>query len=197
MGSSLGTLLANIFMTSSEEEKFIPTLTSYLCNQKRYVDDTQPCVNPEKVDFILTKLNSYHPNIQFTFKLERNEQIKFLDALVKRTAADQIETCVYRKEASTDFYINLSAHAPPEWKIQTLRNLVRRAKTVCSKIILLLQEKEHPKTVFTGINKFPHQVRKQNCKSRTSSNTQIAEHTYKQCRYTKGSNNVTIQPETK
>ena len=40
MGSPLGPLLANIFMTSLEEE-VIPKLMSYLCNWKRYVDDTQ------------------------------------------------------------------------------------------------------------------------------------------------------------
>ena len=62
MGSPLGPLLANIFMTSIEEE-VIPKLTPYLCNWKRYVDDTHAYVNHEKVDFILAKLNSYHPKI--------------------------------------------------------------------------------------------------------------------------------------
>ena len=66
MGSPLGPLLANIFMTSLEEE-VIRKLMPYLCNWKRYVDDTQVYVNPEKVDFILTKLNSCHPSIQFIF----------------------------------------------------------------------------------------------------------------------------------
>ena len=67
MSSLLGPLLANIFMMSLEEE-VIPKLTPYLYNWKRYVDDTHAYVNSEKVDFILTKLNSYHPNIQFTFE---------------------------------------------------------------------------------------------------------------------------------
>ena len=104
MGSPLGPLLANIFMTSLEEE-VIPKLTPYLYNWKRYVDDTHAYVNSEKVDFILTKLNSYHPNIQFTFELEKNKQITFLDVLVKRMVTNQIETCVHRKETSTDLYI--------------------------------------------------------------------------------------------
>ena len=74
MGSPLGTSLANIFMTSLEEE-VIPKLMPYLCNWKRYVDHTYAYVNPDKIDFILTKLNLYHPNIQFTFELEKNKQI--------------------------------------------------------------------------------------------------------------------------
>ena len=111
MGSPLGPLLANILMTSLEEE-VMPKLTTFLCNWKRYVDDTHGYANPEKVDFILTKLNSYHANIQLTFELEKNKQIAFLDVLVKRTAANQIETCVYRKATSIDLYINWSSYAP-------------------------------------------------------------------------------------
>ena len=112
MGSRLGPLLANIFMTSLEEE-VIPKLTSYLCNWKRYVDDTYAYVNTEKVDFILIKLNSYHLNIQFTFELEKNIQITLLDVLNKRTVANQIES-VHRKETSTNLYINRNSYEPME-----------------------------------------------------------------------------------
>ena len=42
-----------------------------------------------------------------------------------------------------------------EWKIGTLRNLVKRTKTVCSTTVLLHQEIEHLKAVFTGINEYP------------------------------------------
>ena len=152
MSSPIGPLLVNIFMQSLE---VIPKLKHYLCNWKRYVDDTHVYVNPEKVDFILTKLNLYHPNIHFTYELEKNKQIIFLDVLVKRTVTNQIETCVHRKETSTDFYINWNSHAPVQWKIGTLRNLVKRAKTVCSTTVLLHQEIEHLKAVFTRINKYP------------------------------------------
>ena len=42
-----------------------------------------------------------------------------------------------------------------ESKIETLRNLAKRAKTVCFTSVLLHQEIEHLKTVFTGINESP------------------------------------------
>ena len=117
MRSPLGPLLANIFMTSLEEE-VIPKLTPYLCNWKRYVDDIYAYVSPEKVDFILTKLNSYHPNIQFTFELEKNKQIKLLDVLAKRTVANQTETRVHRKEKTTNLYMNWNSHAPWNGKLE-------------------------------------------------------------------------------
>ena len=44
MGSTLGPLLANIFMTSLKED-LIPTLKSCLCKWKRYVDDTHVMLN--------------------------------------------------------------------------------------------------------------------------------------------------------
>ena len=146
-------------MTSLEEE-VIPKLTSCLCNWKRYVDDTHAYDNPEKVNFILTKLNLYHPNIQFTFKLEKSKQITFLDVLIKRTAANQIEICVHRKETSTDLYINWNAHAPMEWKIGTLRNLVKRAKTVCSTTMLLPPRNRTPKTSIYWNKLIPYHDRK-------------------------------------
>lgn len=60
----------------------------------------------------------HYPDIQFTFKLEKNKQVTFLDALAQRIAADQIETCVHRKEASTDLYINWNAQALLQWKLE-------------------------------------------------------------------------------
>lgn len=56
IGSSLGLLFANLFMSSFEEE-VLPTLRSCLYNWERYVDDSNMYVVPEKVQIILNKLN--------------------------------------------------------------------------------------------------------------------------------------------
>ena len=152
MGSPLGPLLTNIFMTL--EGEVIPKITPYLCNWKRYVDNIHAYVNLEKADFILRKLNSYHPNIQFTFELEKNKPITCLDVLVKRTVTNQIETCVHSKETSPDLCINWNSYESVEWKIGTLRNIVKRAKTACFTTILLNQEIEYLKAVFTGISEY-------------------------------------------
>ena len=47
----LGPLLANIFMTTLEED-LIPTLKSCFCNWKQYVDDTHAYVEPAIVELI-------------------------------------------------------------------------------------------------------------------------------------------------
>ena len=96
--SPLGPLLANAFMAPLEED-LIPTLKSCLCNQKRYVDDTHDYVEPTKIEFILNKLNNLHPNFNFTFELKKNDEINFLDVLIKRVNNNKLETGVYPKPA--------------------------------------------------------------------------------------------------
>ena len=52
MGSPLGPLLANIFMTTLEED-VIPNLQECLVYWKRFVDDTDAYVNPLRLEFII------------------------------------------------------------------------------------------------------------------------------------------------
>ena len=52
MGLPLGPLLANVFVISLEDNT-LPKLELYLCNWKRYVDDTFVYILPDKIDMIL------------------------------------------------------------------------------------------------------------------------------------------------
>ena len=156
MGSPLGPLLANIFMTELEET-IIPTLKNDLKHWKRYVDDTHAYINPRKINSVMTKLNSFHEKIQFTYELETNNKLPFLDVLVTRSDDNKIETTVYRKPTNTDIYINWNEHAPIEWKKSTLKTLIRRAKSVCSTEKLLQDEIKHLKDVFCNLNNYPKQ----------------------------------------
>ena len=69
MASPIEPLLANIFMTSLKDNT-LPKLELHLRNWTRHVDDTFAYVLPDKIDMILTELNSYHPNKKFTYELE-------------------------------------------------------------------------------------------------------------------------------
>ena len=111
MGSPLGPVLANIFMISLEEA-ILPSIKKHVAHWKRYVDDTYAYIDPSKIEFVLEKLNSYHPNIQFTHEIEENQKITFLDVLIIRTRDNKLETTVFRKETNTDLYIPWNSHAP-------------------------------------------------------------------------------------
>ena len=72
------------------------------CNWKQYVDDTHAYVEPTIVELIWKKLNNYDLNLNFTFELEKNNEINFLDVLIKRVNNNKLETAVYQKPTSSD-----------------------------------------------------------------------------------------------
>ena len=65
MGSPLELVIAGIFMVEFET-KIIPTVTGSISHRRRYVDDTFVFVKKCCVEHVLTRLNSFHKNIQFT-----------------------------------------------------------------------------------------------------------------------------------
>ena len=153
MGSPLGPLLANIYM-SELETTIVPKLKAYMSNWKRYIDDTLAYVKEHKIEEIIKTLNSFDKQIQFTFEKEESRQISFLDVLIIRQG-NSIQTTVYRKPTHTDLYINWTSFTPIEWKISTLRGIIKRAISVCSNNELLQAELKHIKTVFKEINQYP------------------------------------------
>ena len=90
----------------SLEEKVLLKVSNYLCNWKCYIDDTYAYAVPEKIDFILKELSSYHPNITFAYELEENNKITFRDFLKNRMSFNEIETSIYRKKSNIDIFIN-------------------------------------------------------------------------------------------
>ena len=139
----------------SLEGNALPKLELYLCNSKRYVDDTFVYVLPDKIDMILHELNSYHPNIKFTYELESYNKLAFLDVSARRTNDNKVETSVYRKATSTNIYMHWSSHTPTNWKIGTLRNLIKRANSISSSELLLRNEVSYLRHICTEDNDFP------------------------------------------
>lgn len=154
MGSPLGALFANIFM-SELENKLIPKLKGKLRNWTRYVDDTFAFIKPNTEKEIIKVLNSFHKNIKFTYENENMNSIAFLDVKVSKAESNRLETSVYRKSTNTDIYINWYAHAPTAWKVSTLKCLIKRAIMICSTETALQNELTHIKFVFTTYNQYP------------------------------------------
>ena len=51
--------------------------------------------------------------------------------------------------------MNWKSHAPMQWKIGTLKNLVKRSIIICSDQQLLQIELDHLRKVFVEINDYP------------------------------------------
>ena len=89
--SPLGSILANVLMVELENA-LVPTLHQHVKKWRRYVDDTFAYVRNESIDYVLTTLNSFHPNISFTYKQENNNQLPFLYFLLIRNRTAYVST---------------------------------------------------------------------------------------------------------
>ena len=174
MGSPLGSLIANIFMCELENN-LVPTMEDVLGEWTRYVDDTFALIQPHAIQDVLQKLNSYDPRIQFTYEEEKNNTIPFLDVLIKKSSDNQLETTVYRKKTNNNIYMNWNAHSPRNWKIGTLKNLIRRTKMICSNADDLRNEIKHLETVFCDLNDYPTHVVRKIIEEEETRDQQIAE----------------------
>ena len=81
MGSPLGPVQAHIFMIELEKS-LVPELTSYINYWKRSVDNTIFFMKIEHVEYILSVLNGFDSNNEFTVEEENDDVLPFLDFLI-------------------------------------------------------------------------------------------------------------------
>ena len=65
MGSRLGPVIAGIFMVELKN-LLIPNLMEHMSPWKRYVDDTIAVIKLSSIEHVLSILNSFHQNNEFT-----------------------------------------------------------------------------------------------------------------------------------
>ncbi|KAJ8939043.1 hypothetical protein NQ318_007674 [Aromia moschata] len=127
MGNSLSSFIANLFMSKFETKvkdkfEYFPRVWF------RYVDDIFAVFNTKAIslDNFVAKLNNRFPTIKFTYEVEHNEQLPFLDVLVIRNSENKLEFDVYRKETATLRYIPNDSHHPFQHKMASFNFLIRR-----------------------------------------------------------------------
>ena len=59
------------------ENTLVPRLHEHVKKWRRFVDDTFAYVRNESIDYVLTTLNLFHPNISFTYEKENKSQSTF------------------------------------------------------------------------------------------------------------------------
>ena len=76
MGSSLGLILTNIFIVELRNT-LVSRLHQHVKKWRRYVDNTFAYVKNEPTDYVLTTLNSFHPNISSHMKKKITTNYRF------------------------------------------------------------------------------------------------------------------------
>ena len=104
MGSPLGPVLADIFMVALENN-IVPVLEENSSLWKRYVDDTIFFVKINTINCITRIFTNFDPNIKFTYEVEKDCKLHFLDVLLIRKG-NNIVTRIYRKPTTNDIYLN-------------------------------------------------------------------------------------------
>ena len=160
MGSPLGPVLADIFMTELEKTLLPGIYIRYIKFWRRYVDDTISYVKIGSIKHVLCLLNSFDENIQFTFESESKGILPFLDVLLCINGRE-LTTAIYREKTNNDIYLNWNAFATVSWKRSTLRALLQRAYLVCSTETYLKEELTHLENVFMEKKNYPKYIIKQ------------------------------------
>ncbi|XP_037774311.1 uncharacterized protein LOC119570765, partial [Penaeus monodon] len=158
MGSPLGPTYANAFLCHHEKEwlnqcpeEFKPNL------YRRYVDDTFLLFkNCSQVERFVSYLNTKHPNLKFTYEIEQNSKLPFLDILITKENG-RLTTSVYRKPTFTGLGINYSSFSPKLFKLNSITTLINRAYSICSDYVKFDKEMKFLLNYFTE-NSYPSKL---------------------------------------
>jgi hypothetical protein len=128
MGSPLGLLFANIFM-SHLEKKHMGTLKKLgVLMWKRYVDDVLAIVkDKQSARTCLEFLNKLHKNIEFTIEHEQNNQLAFLDTYVKRNSDRYAQQSITKRHS-----LNWTSLTARRYKIGLIRCMLSRIHAICT-----------------------------------------------------------------
>lgn len=72
----------------------------FTCNKDIYYID---------IDNAVSELNNFHHALNFTYELEKNNGIQFLDVKLMRDNEDTISTTIDREPTNNDTYMHLNS----------------------------------------------------------------------------------------
>ncbi|XP_064470267.1 uncharacterized protein LOC135385021 [Ornithodoros turicata] len=160
--------MANLVVEYVEESAF-QQFTHNIKFYRRYVDDTFVILNRNLLDEFHSTLNSIEPPIQFTYELEQEKRLPFLDVSVPRLTTRLIQTSVYRKPCDTGNFLNFESYHPTEHKSSVVRTLLQRCEDFAScpeqrtseemTIKESLMERGYPLRFFENTRKRMHEPR--------------------------------------
>ncbi|BHF76602.1 hypothetical protein SprV_0501970100 [Sparganum proliferum] len=120
MGSPISGLIAEVVLQRVEHLVFPKYQPKFWAS---YVDDTFVVVKTIDMEHLKELLNSVDPDMQFTMEAETNNQLPFLDVLVRRRATGQLQTTIFRKSTDTRQILHFNSNHPLSHKRSCVRTL--------------------------------------------------------------------------
>jgi hypothetical protein len=131
MGNPASPTLANLVMNNlikNTLKKFdfnIPFL--YL-----YVDDTILAIPMDKIDIVIREFNNFHPKLKFTYEMEVDGKIPFLDTIIRRNKDGTLSTTWYQKPTASNRTLNYLSCTPTRYKRNTELNMIHKIESISS-----------------------------------------------------------------
>ena len=131
MGNPLSPVLSNLYMEFFET-KYLPRILPNGALWFRYVDDIF-CIWPltANIEYFLVSLNNCVPSIKFTYEVEANGCLSFLDVNIFRGNSG-FKFSVFRKPTNVCSYIHFYSDHCKQIKMSTFTSMFLRAYRVCS-----------------------------------------------------------------
>ena len=110
----------------------------------------------DEVKKFVNYMNDLHPNIKFTYDIEKDHTFSFLDVKITREN-NHFSTSVYRKPTFSGVYSNFNSFIRNVYKYGLINTLLFRGFNICSSY-----EKFHQEVVvlkeFLKLNSFPERI---------------------------------------
>ena len=132
MGLNISPVLANIFLNNLET-KFLDECPENIKPKfyKRFLDDTFLLFDTaEQLKQFFQYVIVIHRNIKFTYEVEVNNTLSFLDITVRRIN-NTFETSIFRKKTFTGLSTNFFSSIYDKYKTTAVITLLHRASRVC------------------------------------------------------------------
>ena len=101
-------------------------------------------------------MNDLHPNIKFTYDIEKDHTFLFLDVKITREN-NHFSTSVYRKPTFSGVFTNFDSFIFHSYKISLLHTLLFRCFTICSSMQNFHLEIEKLRHIFKQ-NNYPTNI---------------------------------------
>ncbi|XP_055522574.1 uncharacterized protein LOC129716759 [Wyeomyia smithii] len=156
MGNPLSPIIADLVM-----ETLLDTVTQSLNFKppfiKKYVDDLLLAIPESQIGHVLETFNSYNEHIQFTYEMENNKRLPFLDMTLIRQENQKILTEWYMKPIASGRFLDYNSFHPLHQKINMAKNFIRRV----DKLSTHLQDADKARIIHQqlSLNNYPKSLR--------------------------------------